>query len=152
RLLSGRGPLRYAVARRNSSRARRLGGARATCRTGASGPRTGGAAHAPAAPPAVGGPLARPSCVVLLGLPGVFVDGHGLLPAGFRWATPEAAGPRANRGRPQCRVRACTKIGCRGTGAGHNAAGGHLCDDRAVRPTVLIVDDHDRFRESARAL
>jgi CheY-like chemotaxis protein len=26
------------------------------------------------------------------------------------------------------------------------------CDDRGVRPTVLIVDDHDGFRESARAL
>lgn len=26
------------------------------------------------------------------------------------------------------------------------------CDDRGVRPTVLIIDDHDGFRESARAL
>jgi DNA-binding NarL/FixJ family response regulator len=26
------------------------------------------------------------------------------------------------------------------------------CDDRRVRPTVLIVDDHDSFRESARSL
>jgi DNA-binding NarL/FixJ family response regulator len=26
------------------------------------------------------------------------------------------------------------------------------CDDRGVRPTVLIVDDHDGFRDSARAL
>jgi DNA-binding NarL/FixJ family response regulator len=26
------------------------------------------------------------------------------------------------------------------------------CDDAAVRPTVLIVDDHDDFRASARAL
>ena len=40
----------------------------------------------------------------------------------------------------------------RGVGAGHNAAWGDLCDDRGVRPTVLIVDDHDGFRESARAL
>jgi DNA-binding NarL/FixJ family response regulator len=39
-----------------------------------------------------------------------------------------------------------------GIGAGHNAAGGDVCDDRGVRPTVLIVDDHDGFRESARAL
>jgi two-component system response regulator EvgA len=37
-------------------------------------------------------------------------------------------------------------------GAGHNASEGDLCDDRVVRPTVLIVDDHDGFRESARAL
>jgi len=36
--------------------------------------------------------------------------------------------------------------------AGHNAAGGEFCDDRGVRLTVLIVDDHDGFRESARAL
>jgi len=36
--------------------------------------------------------------------------------------------------------------------AGHNAAGGEFCDDRVVRPTVLTVDDHDGFRESARAL
>jgi CheY-like chemotaxis protein len=37
-------------------------------------------------------------------------------------------------------------------GAGLNASGGDLCDDRGVRPTVLIVDDHDGFRESAWAL
>jgi len=37
-------------------------------------------------------------------------------------------------------------------GAGHNAAMRDFCDDRGVRPTVLIVDDHDGFRESARAL
>jgi DNA-binding NarL/FixJ family response regulator len=39
-----------------------------------------------------------------------------------------------------------------GVSAGHNAAGRAFCDDRGVRPTVLIVDDHDGFRESARAL
>ena len=27
-----------------------------------------------------------------------------------------------------------------------------VCDDHAVRPTVLIVDDHDDFRVSARSL
>jgi len=27
-----------------------------------------------------------------------------------------------------------------------------LCDDASVRPTVLIVDDHEAFRSSARAL
>src|SRR5258708_12759653 len=37
-------------------------------------------------------------------------------------------------------------------GAGHNAPDWDLCDDRDVRPTVLIVNDHDDFRESARAL
>jgi len=36
--------------------------------------------------------------------------------------------------------------------AGHSATWGDLCDDRHVCPTVLIVDDHDGFRESARAL
>jgi DNA-binding NarL/FixJ family response regulator len=43
--------------------------------------------------------------------------------------------------------------GCgEGAGAGHNAAGSGVWDDWRVRPTVLIVDDHDGFRESARAL
>ena len=37
-------------------------------------------------------------------------------------------------------------------GAGHNASDWDICDDLGVRPTVLIVDDHDGFRESARAL
>jgi len=37
-------------------------------------------------------------------------------------------------------------------GAGHNAPGPLICDDRQVRRTVLIVDDHAGFRESARAL
>lgn len=36
--------------------------------------------------------------------------------------------------------------------AGHNAFAGTLCDDLPVRTTVLIVDDHDDFRESASAL
>lgn len=36
--------------------------------------------------------------------------------------------------------------------ASHNADGGRLCDDPPVRPTVLIVDDHSAFRESASAL
>ena len=36
--------------------------------------------------------------------------------------------------------------------ASHNASGGRLCDDAPVRPTVLIVDDHREFRESASAL
>ena len=45
------------------------------------------------------------------------------------------------RGGPQCCVR-----------AGPNASASVLCDDRRMRPTVLIVDDHDAFRESASAL
>ena len=38
------------------------------------------------------------------------------------------------------------------TAASHNASGDQLCDDPRVRPTVLIVDDHREFRESASAL
>jgi DNA-binding NarL/FixJ family response regulator len=34
----------------------------------------------------------------------------------------------------------------------HNAQLRFLCDDLRVRTTVLIVDDHDDFRESATAL
>lgn len=36
--------------------------------------------------------------------------------------------------------------------AAHNALRPLLCDDRAVRTTVLIVDDHADFRASATAL
>src|SRR5262249_59108461 len=39
-----------------------------------------------------------------------------------------------------------------GVGAGNNAAEDDLWDDRGVPTTVLIVDDHDGFRESAQAL
>ena len=37
-------------------------------------------------------------------------------------------------------------------GASHNAVGRGIWDDQRVRTTVLIVDDHDGFRESAQAL
>src|ERR671935_738801 len=40
----------------------------------------------------------------------------------------------------------------RATGASHNALHRVVCDDRRMRPTVLIVDDHEAFRESASAL
>jgi CheY-like chemotaxis protein len=36
--------------------------------------------------------------------------------------------------------------------AARNAHGRDVCDDHRVRPTVLIVDDHADFRESASAL
>src|SRR5918994_478451 len=36
--------------------------------------------------------------------------------------------------------------------AGHNACPGGLWNDQLVGPTVLIVDDHETFRASARAL
>jgi CheY-like chemotaxis protein len=38
------------------------------------------------------------------------------------------------------------------TGASRNALARGLCDDQGVRPTVLIVDDHEAFRQSASAL
>jgi CheY-like chemotaxis protein len=39
-----------------------------------------------------------------------------------------------------------------GIRASHNVACGRPCDDREVRVSVLIVDDHEEFRNSARAL
>jgi DNA-binding NarL/FixJ family response regulator len=39
-----------------------------------------------------------------------------------------------------------------GSAASGDAVGGDLCHDRRMRPTVLIVDDHEAFRESASAL
>src|SRR5258708_16780591 len=47
-----------------------------------------------------------------------------------------------------CRHGDCAEA----VGASHNAVGRGAWDDWSVRPTVLIVDDHDGFRESARAL
>jgi len=34
----------------------------------------------------------------------------------------------------------------------HDAPAASVCDDQRVRPSVLIVDDHEDFRRSARAL
>ena len=53
---------------------------------------------------------------------------------------------------PQSLLRACTGGRREGIGAGNNAVRRDFCDDRGVRLTVLIVDDHDGFRASARAL
>src|SRR5258708_19486385 len=47
-----------------------------------------------------------------------------------------------------CRHGDCAEA----VGASHNAVGRGAWDDWQVRTTVLIVDDHDGFRESARAL
>ena len=58
---------------------------------------------------------------------------------------------RAKWGRPQCSLRAGPRIDA-AIAASHNAFGGDLCDDPPVRPTVVIVDDHPEFRESAAAL
>ena len=58
----------------------------------------------------------------------------------------------AKRGGPQSSLRAHPRIRAPRIAAGHNAHAGDLCDDQVVRPTVLIVDDHDDFRTSASAL
>lgn len=59
---------------------------------------------------------------------------------------------RAKCGGPQSSLRASSRIETRAVAASHNASGGKLCDDSTVRPTVVIVDDHPEFRESASAL
>jgi CheY-like chemotaxis protein len=59
---------------------------------------------------------------------------------------------RPKCGRPQSSLRAGPGIRTHGIAASDNAAGGLLCDDQCVRPTVVIVDDHPEFRESASAL
>src|SRR5262249_52005894 len=67
-------------------------------------------------------------------------------------ATLKVGRPRANPGGPQFWVRASTKTDARALVLATVRQGTGSCDDRGVRPTVLIVDDHDGFRESARAL
>src|SRR5215472_179909 len=62
------------------------------------------------------------------------------------------AGPGANPGSPQSWLMPARTSDGGGVSAGNSAVWDYLCDDRRVRPTVLIVDDHDGFRESARAL
>jgi DNA-binding NarL/FixJ family response regulator len=56
------------------------------------------------------------------------------------------------RGQQQSRLRAGTRIEPLTTAAGRNAVALDLCDDQPMRRTVLIVDDHDGFRESATSL
>jgi DNA-binding NarL/FixJ family response regulator len=46
---------------------------------------------------------------------------------------------------------ACSGIERRETEAPRNARSDDVCDHRGMRPTVLIVDDHAAFRESASA-
>jgi CheY-like chemotaxis protein len=66
----------------------------------------------------------------------------------------EARSSRASRKRgwQQSLIRVRTRLWTDGIAAGHNAFGRHLCDDQPMRTSVLIVDDHDGFRESASAL
>lgn len=58
----------------------------------------------------------------------------------------------AKRGRPQSWHRAGPRVRSPSIEADHNALDGWLCDDQTVCPTVVIVDDHAEFRESASAL
>jgi CheY-like chemotaxis protein len=58
----------------------------------------------------------------------------------------------AKRGHPQSSIRAGTETSLLGIAAGADALADGLCHDRRMRPTVLIVDDHEAFRESASAL
>ena len=53
---------------------------------------------------------------------------------------------------PFCTRPTATPDGHEEFRASHNARRGGACDDEGVRPTVLIVDDHEDFRISARAL
>src|SRR5262249_46876355 len=70
----------------------------------------------------------------------------------FRCPTLRRPARCADQGRPQSLLGACTEVRCRGLVLATMRPGGEFCEDRGVRPTVLIVDDHDGFRESARAL
>ena len=56
------------------------------------------------------------------------------------------------RGEPQSSLRKGSSISAPPIAASNNARARGLCDDQGVRTTVLIVDDHDDFRESASAL
>ena len=58
----------------------------------------------------------------------------------------------ANRGGPQSFIRAGTEIVRRRLVLATMRPAGAFWDDQRVRTTVLIVDDHDGFRESARAM
>jgi CheY-like chemotaxis protein len=65
--------------------------------------------------------------------------GHLWMPSGasiLRWAA----------------VSACNRVHSLGTRATHNVPAGAVCDHRRMRPSVLIIDDHEDFRRSARAM
>jgi CheY-like chemotaxis protein len=54
-----------------------------------------------------------------------------------------------------CIMRFGAKRGCSAAGgiaAGHSVCLRSTCDDGSMRPTVVIVDDHEDFRDSARVL
>src|SRR5919106_5753836 len=59
---------------------------------------------------------------------------------------------RAKCGGPQSSLRAGPRIRTGGISASNSASELDRCDDRLMRSTVVIVDDHPEFRESASAL
>jgi CheY-like chemotaxis protein len=66
----------------------------------------------------------------------------------------EARSSRASRKRgwQQSPIRVRTRLWTDGIAAGHSALAWRACDHQPMRTSVLIVDDHDGFRESASAL
>src|SRR5207249_12261745 len=76
---------------------------------------------------------------------------HDALPISVICVT-EARGGQGSgqRGWPQSSTRASPGLRTLEIAAGNNAVALALCDDQRMRTTVLIVDDHDDFRESAR--
>jgi CheY-like chemotaxis protein len=63
-----------------------------------------------------------------------------------------ASSSAARRHKAHCETSSNTPSTELRTGVSHNATARDLCDDHDMRTTVLIVDDHDGFRESASAL
>jgi CheY-like chemotaxis protein len=59
---------------------------------------------------------------------------------------------RTKCGGQQSSLRAGPRIRTHRIAASNSASELERCDDRRMRPTVLIVDDHREFRESASAL
>jgi DNA-binding NarL/FixJ family response regulator len=59
---------------------------------------------------------------------------------------------RAKCGGQQSSLRAGPRIRTHRIAASNSASGRELCDDPPMRLTVVIVDDHPQFRESASAL
>src|SRR4051794_39718125 len=70
----------------------------------------------------------------------------------FDWKQPEVAPGAPKRGGHESSLRACAAISEGEIRASPNAQRPYRWDDRPMRPTVLIVDDHASFRASAGAL
>jgi CheY-like chemotaxis protein len=68
-----------------------------------------------------------------------------------RWLAPRAKSRRRRHPLP-AEIGPSLGSPSLGIGATHNATAASVCDHRRMRPSVLIVDDHEDFRRSARAL